>query len=166
MERLTKKMMDERLKQMRKLTGLNLGFSYFNGYTHLYNMENGENIITGTSRECFDAMYFYMLGYRNCLDRSEYWYNLKYNNTFRFYIKAIKPNFNTTRLLVKKVWMENETAIIYLVNPQRLEKENLRIETYDFENSSLFYNLANSGFREFIIVDNFGNPLYKFNARG
>ena len=69
MTRLTKKMMDERLNQMRKLTGLDLKFVYFNGYTHLYNNQNGENIITGTNRECFDAMYFYMLGYRNCLDK-------------------------------------------------------------------------------------------------
>lgn len=101
----------------------------------------------------------------NYIDRSGEWYNLKYNSTFRFYIKAIKPNFKSTRLLVKKVWIENETAIIYLVKPERSKEENLRINTYDFENSSLFYNLANSGFREFIIVDNFGNPLYKFNAR-
>lgn len=101
----------------------------------------------------------------NYIDRSEEWYNLKDNNTVRFYIKAIKPNFNTTRLLVKKVWMENETAIVYLVNPERLEKENLRIETYDFENSSIFYNLANNGFRKFIIVDNLGNTLYEFKAR-
>lgn len=101
----------------------------------------------------------------NYIDRSEEWYNLKYNRNFRFYIKAIKPNFNSTRLLVKKVWMENETAIIYLVNPERLKKENLRINTYDFERSSIFYNLANSGFRKFIIVDNLGNPLYEFKAR-
>lgn len=101
----------------------------------------------------------------NYIDRSGEWYNLKYNSSFRFYINAIKPNFNSTRLLVKKVWMENETAIIYLVNPERLKKENLRIETYDFERSSIFYNLANSGFRKFIIVDNLGNPLYEFKAR-
>lgn len=101
----------------------------------------------------------------NYIDRSEEWYNLKYNRTFRFYIKAIKPNFNSTRLLVKKVWTENETAIIYLVNPERLKKENLRIETYDFERSSIFYNLANSGFRKFIIVDNLGNHLYEFKVR-
>lgn len=101
----------------------------------------------------------------NYIDRSEEWYNLKYNITFRFYIKAIKPNLNSTRLLVKKVLTENETAIIYLVNPERLKKENLRIETYDFERSSIFYNLANNGFRKFIIVDDLGNPLYEFKAR-
>lgn len=69
MKRLTKKIMDERLEQMRKLTGLDLDFVYFNGYVHLCNLQNNENIITGTNRECFDAMYFYMLGYRNCLDK-------------------------------------------------------------------------------------------------
>lgn len=101
----------------------------------------------------------------NYIDRSEEWYNLKYDSTFRCYIKAIKPNFNSTRLLVKKVLIENETAIIYLVNPERLKKENLRIETYDFERSSIFHNLANTGFRKFIIVDNLGNPLYEYKAR-
>lgn len=101
----------------------------------------------------------------NYIDRSEEWYKLKYDTTFRFYIKAIKPNFKPTRLLVKKVWMENETAIIYLVNPERLKKENLKINTYDFETSTIFYNLGNLGAREFIIVDNFGNPLYEFKAR-
>lgn len=101
----------------------------------------------------------------NYIDTSEEWYNLKYNSTFRFYIKAIKPNFKPTRLLVKKIWMENETAIIYLVNTERLKKENLRIETYDFERSTIFYNLANYGFRKFIIVDNLGNRLYEFKAR-
>lgn len=100
----------------------------------------------------------------NYIDRSEEWFNLKYDITFRFYIKAIKPNLNSTRLLVKKVWMENDTAIIYLVKPERIKQENLRIETYDFENSSIFYNLANNGFRKFIIVDDIGNHLYEFKA--
>lgn len=100
----------------------------------------------------------------NYIDRSEEWYNLN-NTTFRFYIKAIKPNFNSTRLLVKKVLIENETAIIYLVNSERLKKENLRIETYDFERSAIFYNLANNGVRKFIIVDNLGNRLYEFKGR-
>ena len=101
----------------------------------------------------------------NYIDRSEEWFKYKYGCTFRFYIKAIKPNLKSTRLLVKKVWIENDTAIIYLVKPERIKQENLRIETYDFERSSIFYNLANTGFRKFIIVDNFGNRLYEFKAR-
>lgn len=101
----------------------------------------------------------------NYIDRSEEWYNLKYNSTIRFYIKATKPNFNTTYLLVKKVWIENDIAIIYLVKPERLKQEYLRIEIYDFETSTICYNLANTGFRKFIIVDNLGNPLYEFNGR-
>lgn len=100
----------------------------------------------------------------NYIDRMEEWYNLKYSGTFRFYIKAIKPNYNITRLLVKKVCIENERAIIYLVKPERLKEENLRINTYDFETSTIFYNLSISGIREFIIADNFGNPLYEFNG--
>ena len=101
----------------------------------------------------------------NYIDRSEEWYHFKYDSTFRFYIKAIKPDLNSTRLLVRKVWIENDKAIIYLVKPERIKEENLKIYSYDFEWSSLFYNLSNSGIREFMIVDNSGNSLYRFNGR-
>ena len=100
----------------------------------------------------------------NYIDRSEEWYHFKYDSTFRFFIKAIKPDLNLTRLLVRKVCIENDRAFIYLVKPERIKEENLKIYSYDFELSSIFYNLANSGIRVFMIVDNFGNPLYKFNV--
>ena len=101
----------------------------------------------------------------NYIDTSLEWYNLKYDSSYRFYIKATKPDYNSTRLLVKDIYMKKETAIIFLVKPERLKEENLSINTYDFETSTVFYNLVNNGARQFIIADNFGNALYEFNAR-
>lgn len=99
----------------------------------------------------------------NYIDRSEEWYNLKYNSTIRFYIKATKPNFNTTYLLVKKVWIENDIAIIYLVKPERLKQEYLRIEIlknaaveYD---SQTYFNWFYPQIRECLYI------LVKFNIK-
>lgn len=91
-------------------------------------------------------------------------YNMKNMTEYRFYIKATELNFEQTRLLVRSLYMLDEVCVIYLAKPERLIHEHLRIDNYDFETSTLFYNLANLGIKVFIIVDDFGNPIYEFKT--
>ena len=91
-------------------------------------------------------------------------YNMKDITEYRFYIKAIKPNYQHTKLLVRSIYSNKEVCVIYLAKPERLIHEHLRINNYDFETSTLFYNLGNLGIKVFIIVDDFGNPIYEFKT--
>ena len=81
----------------------------------------------------------------------------------KLYITAIKSDFNYTRLQVTRVVPEGNKAIIYLAKPERIRKEKLMIDNYDFENSKLAYILANEGFKSMILVDKMGNPIKEFN---
>lgn len=64
MTRITKKVLEERVEQLATLTNKNFVVGYWDGYSHVYNQLNGSMLITGTCRECKDAVDMFMYGYQ------------------------------------------------------------------------------------------------------
>ena len=70
MSRITKKVLEERVEQLATLTNTNFVVGYWNGYSHVYNKLNGSMLITGTCRECKDAVDMFIYGYQAALSHS------------------------------------------------------------------------------------------------
>lgn len=63
MKRLTKRILEERVEYLALLTKIDYVVGYCNGLVHVYNKLTGVVIITGTLRECKDAVDMVILGY-------------------------------------------------------------------------------------------------------
>lgn len=67
MPRITKKVLEERVEQLAALTNKNFVVGYWNGYSHIYNKLDGTMLISGTCRECKDAVDMFIYGYQVAL---------------------------------------------------------------------------------------------------
>lgn len=81
----------------------------------------------------------------------------------KMYVRDFKIRLHTCTFRSKINCRYNNKAVIHLRKPERIAKESLRIDNYDFETSKLYYVFANLGYKTMIIVDKLGNPLYEFN---
>lgn len=70
MTRITKKVLEERVEQLAVLTNTNFVVGYWDGYSHVYNKSSGAMLITGTCKECKDAVDMFMYGYQVTLSKS------------------------------------------------------------------------------------------------
>lgn len=50
------------VSRLRRQTNKDYTMGNWNGYWHIYNRSDGEMIITGTLRECYDFMQAYLAG--------------------------------------------------------------------------------------------------------
>ena len=70
MFRMTKKVLEERVSQLSELTNRMFVVGYWNGMSHVYDKSTGENLSTGTLRECKNAVDMFMYGYKQAIDDS------------------------------------------------------------------------------------------------
>ena len=63
MKRLTKRILEERVEYLALLTKIDYAVGYWNGLVHVYNKLTRVIIITGTLRQCKDAVDMVILGY-------------------------------------------------------------------------------------------------------
>lgn len=70
MTRITKKLLEERVELLEVLTNTNFVVGYWDGYSHVYNKLGGTMLITGTCKECKDAVDMFMYGYQVALSKS------------------------------------------------------------------------------------------------
>lgn len=79
-------------------------------------------------------------------------------------IRAIKPNYEITYLQVKKVTKADSVngiiSVIRLCRPERIKKENLKIDDYLY-NQKWVKDMIEQGNMKGVIVDENGNVIYE-----
>ena len=58
--RITRKMLESYISEINKSYDITISVQYFNGYTYVYN--SGQNLYTGTTPECYNALSIFMDG--------------------------------------------------------------------------------------------------------
>lgn len=64
MTRITKKELEEIVCHLAELTNRKYVVGYWNGLPHVYNKNNGELLVAGTTRECKDCVDMFIYGYK------------------------------------------------------------------------------------------------------
>lgn len=62
MSRLKREDLERKIVVLGELTRKPFAYGYWNGYCHVYNKSNGENLITGSIRECYDYVTAFIHG--------------------------------------------------------------------------------------------------------
>ena len=62
MSRLKREDLQRKLVDLGFLTSKPFVYGYWNGYYHIYDKSNGENLITGSIRECYDYVTAFIQG--------------------------------------------------------------------------------------------------------
>lgn len=62
MSRLNKSDLEVLVARLRRQTNKDYTLGNWNGYWHIYNRTDGEMIISGSTRECYDHMQAYLAG--------------------------------------------------------------------------------------------------------
>ena len=70
MEKLKKRILKERVDYLALLTKRDYVVGYWNGLVHVYIRSKGTMLITGTLRECKDAVDMVILGYELAINDS------------------------------------------------------------------------------------------------
>ena len=73
MSRLNKSDLDILVSALRCHTNKDYTLGRWNDYWHIYDKSNGESLIVGTARECYNYMQAYLAGISYAIDHMNAW---------------------------------------------------------------------------------------------